>query len=382
MKRIRIIYVTWAPLIYGGSRSLFTLLEEVKNFGIEPIVVINKDDEKCSELDRLGIKYCIISYSFALYPKCIKVKDFFTFPIRLLKILIQNFLAVNKLVKKARVFNADIIHSNYGPIDIGYRAAKKLGISHVWHIREYQDLDFDMHPLFTKKGFEKRLKEKINYPISITKGIFNYFAMEGNARVIYCGMMKANQARFNSQKEKYFLYAGLVSEKKGFSILCDSFIEFSKKNSDYQLYVAGTASDLQYMKKIEEKLESKNYKSNIKFLGFREDVYDLMYNATALIVPSLNEGFGRITAEAMFNGCLVIGNNAAGTKEQFENGPDIGIAYNGQEELTKTLGIIAQNGIESYFDMILRGQKTAVMLYSTEKHLDSIIKLYLSITEQ
>lgn len=39
-----------------------------------------------------------------------------------------------------------------------------------------------------------------------------------------------------------------------------------------------------------------------------------MNRATALIVPSPFEAFGLITAEAMFNKCLVIGKDTAGTK--------------------------------------------------------------------
>ena len=48
-----------------------------------------------------------------------------------------------------------------------------------------------------------------------------------------------------------------------------------------------------------------------------------MQKATAQIVASRFEGFGFITAEAMFNKCLVIGRNTAGTKEQFDNGVHI-----------------------------------------------------------
>lgn len=45
-----------------------------------------------------------------------------------------------------------------------------------------------------------------------------------------------------------------------------------------------------------------------------------MSKAQALIVASRFEGFGFITTEAMWNDCLVIGKNIAGTKEQFDNG--------------------------------------------------------------
>lgn len=65
-----------------------------------------------------------------------------------------------------------------------------------------------------------------------------------------------------------------------------------------------------------------NIASQVVFLGMRKDIYSLMKDAMALIVPSYWEGFGFITTEAMFNGCLVIGRNTSGTKEQFDNGLD------------------------------------------------------------
>ena len=62
-----------------------------------------------------------------------------------------------------------------------------------------------------------------------------------------------------------------------------------------------------------------NASNNLSYLGFRKDVYNLMANATALIVASKCEGFGLITIEAIFNGCFVIGNNSGVTKEILEN---------------------------------------------------------------
>lgn len=40
----------------------------------------------------------------------------------------------------------------------------------------------------------------------------------------------------------------------------------------------------------------------------------LLKYASALLVASPSEGLGRMTAEAAFAGCMVIGYNAAGTK--------------------------------------------------------------------
>ena len=52
----------------------------------------------------------------------------------------MNYRATKKVINYIQEVKPNIIHSNVGPIDIGYKAAKKLRIPHVWHIREYQDL--------------------------------------------------------------------------------------------------------------------------------------------------------------------------------------------------------------------------------------------------
>ena len=57
-----------------------------------------------------------------------------------------------------------------------------------------------------------------------------------------------------------------------------------------------------------------------------------------LIVPSIFEGFGFITAEGMANGCVVLGRNTAGTKEQFDNGvkmtgKEIGVRFIDDNEM-------------------------------------------------
>ncbi len=77
-------------------------------------------------------------------------------------------------------------------------------------------------------------------------------------------------------------------------------------------------------------------------------IYDLMNRATALIVPSPFEAFGLITAEAMFNKCLVIGKDTAGTKEQFDNGQrkynkEIALRFTNEQQLTTHLTDIEQN---------------------------------------
>lgn len=377
-RSIKIIYISNSPVIYGGSKALLNLIEGVMELGVEPLVVITYKGEWCNEFKKRNIPYCIIPYRFSVYPSYSSIKNLILFPLRIISTFIYNFVAVNRLIRKAKIFKPEIIHSNFGPIHIGYKASKILKIPHVWHIREYQD-QINMHPLFSMSGFIKKLQAPNNYPIAITKGIYNYFSMKDNSITIYDGVMKADSYRFESVKNKYFLFVGAISERKGIQLLINAFIEFAMKYSDYDLYIAGDTSDNNYLIILHNAIKKSGLENRVKFLGYRSDVYDLMSKATALVVPSFSEGFGFITAEAMFNGCLVIGNNTSGTKEQLENGDNIGLAYSGHEELVNILKMVVDNGIESYFPMILRGQQTAVSLYSQEQNTKSIFQLYTTV---
>lgn len=58
----------------------------------------------------------------------------------------------------------------------------------------------------------------------------------------------------------------------------------------------------------------------VEFLGEREDVPELMRSAAAVLVPSIEEPFGRTVAEAMAIGTPVIATTVGGPAELIEDG--------------------------------------------------------------
>jgi glycosyltransferase involved in cell wall biosynthesis len=234
-----------------------------------------------------------------------------------------------------------------------------------------------MHPIPSKVGFMRKLDSANNYPIAITHGIFEYFKMQRSARVIYDGVMKKSYSKFVANKKKYFLFVGRLEEAKGTRQAIEAFIEFVKYDIEYELLLAGIGEN-DFVADLHRIVQDSGFSQRIHFLGFRRDVYDLMAQATALIVSSRHEGFGFITAEAMFNGCLVIGNNSGGTKEILEN-ENLGILYSGHDELVSAMKIVVSKGIVSYFQMIKEAQERAVALYSIELNVSAVYDLYQEI---
>lgn len=379
-KKIRIIYLVNHAVPYGANVALLNIIDGMINHDIEVMVVVGQYGSLCEELEKRKITFKIIYHQFHIYPRIKSLKNAVTFVPRLLQMLIVNFNAELKFKNIVKEFQPDLIHTNIGPTHIGYNVAKKLSIPHVWHIREYQDLDFGMTPFPSKNMFISKLNHFNNNSIAITKGIFNHFNMNIKGKAIYDGVMKEKNLQFIEKKSNYFLFLGRLEETKGIRQLLMAFIEFAAFNDSYELLIAGNGSDF-FVNELKAIVNKSDYANRIQFLGFRTDVFELLSKATALVVPSKNEGFGFITAEAMFNGCLVVGNNSGGTKEILE-AENLGILYTGHDELVSALKNIVSLGIENYYPMMKRAQIIATKLYSQEQNVNAIYDVYMDILKK
>lgn len=381
MKNKQILYIlSSSNEFWGASKSFITMLDGIRQKGISPYVVLPSEGGLCTLLAERGIPFFIFSYRLSVYPPFIKGNAgsiLLFLPLLLFRISV-NLRAIIKLIGLCRRLSPALIHTNVGPLQIGYYAAKFLRIPHVWHIREYTGVLW--HPLFCMGGFKKRMVAPGNHCIAITQGLFEYFKLgQENGRVIYNGILPGGKIRFTSRKEAYFLYAGRLDANKGIADLLAAFAEFTKRGSaGYKLLIAGDTANLRYKNSLVNQVQAYGLSDRVRFLGNRSDITDLMYKATALIVSSYSEGFGRCTAEALFNGCLVIGYNSTGTKEILEE-RGLGLLYLTPEELVSAMEEVTGKGIEHFFPMIKKGQECARALYSNERNAEEVVRYYEDI---
>jgi glycosyltransferase involved in cell wall biosynthesis len=64
----------------------------------------------------------------------------------------------------------------------------------------------------------------------------------------------------------------------------------------------------------------KNVNGKVKFLGWRQDIAEIMPLFDLLVLPSLNEGMGRVLVEAMAAGKPVVGSKVGGIPDLIQDG--------------------------------------------------------------
>lgn len=356
----------------GSTISFLSFAEGLIKRGIEVVAVGPKILEPLrGKLDSLSIDYHEIRIAESIYPPQNRLYLF-----RLIHLIKRKNNSYSDLLKIAKAVKPDIIHTNSGVIEEGFRVSKKLGLPHVWHLREYQEKDFNWRIFPSKAAFIHKLHQ--SYLISITEDIRHFFDLTdySKAKTVYNGVCGLDKIRGFSVKDNTLLCASRISKEKGFDDVIEVFASFYEKFPEYRLIILGDG-DKQYIDSLKNKARALGCSSAIDWLGFKSDVMPYMEKATCLIVASHFEGFGRMTAEACFAGCLVVGRNSGGTKEILtETG---GYLFDDNQGFLKALNDVVSLSKEEYKKKALFAQKKAQELYSIEGNVEKIYNFYQKI---
>ncbi|MEO6077601.1 MAG: glycosyltransferase [Candidatus Andersenbacteria bacterium] len=97
-----------------------------------------------------------------------------------------------------------------------------------------------------------------------------------------------------------------LHENKGHKYLLDAFSEVYKSNKNITLLLAGEGPERQ---NIEAQIAKSPAKNNIKLLGRRSDVSEILACTDIFVLPTLFEGMSNALMEAMASGCAIITTN-------------------------------------------------------------------------
>ena len=373
---MKVLYVLSRDDKFGAPRALLELVKTLKNnHNITPVILtpVNNDINKiCNEI---GIENYSIMYGTAMKRK----GEFFRNIIRFFLYKYGNLFSIKKISKKINFNEIDLIHSNNSVIDFGYKLSKKYNKKHIWHFREFADLDFNYYPFDNK--YISYMNDSNN--IAISNVIYNHWTNKKvkNITLVYDGIDVDDikvKTKYKNSKIK-FIFVGSLCETKGQLKFLNTFLKLDKdmlSNIEIHFFGGGEES---YIKQIKKVISDNNLEKIVYLDGYASNIRDIIKNYDIGIINSKSEAFGRVTVEYMAAGLCVLASNT-GANTEIINNKKTGLIfkYNDDTDMIKQITYIInhKNEIEKIGNS---ARKEVLSKYTKEINAKNVYKLYKSI---
>lgn len=383
---MKVLFISGGEYKYGAPKSMMTMIEGLKEeYGVEPILLTKRYSDLNDYCDCHGIENYAIWYRdiMAGSPYSHKILTFMKHTVKYL-LFIMGGITQRKVLKLPIDFSAiDIVHSNTDRQDIGAWIAKKYHIKHVWHIRETRNA-FDI--LFYKRNCISYMNKNADAYIMISDYVKKEWLKEGilseRSHVIYNGMntmsiMRKTKKMCNNCVR--VVIAGRIEPNKGQIqiILAIAHLPNEMKKK-IKLDIIGDAY-FDYRKKIERVIEENGLKEQVQWLGFQNNLNEMLSSYDIGVTCSKEESFGRCTVEYMLAGLLTIASDTGANPELIENGKTgILYHYNDIDDFSKRLEWVIGH-LEESGKIAEQGYKDAVYKYSRKNYVDKVYELYQSL---
>jgi len=294
---------------------------------------------------------------------------------------------IAKLIMLAREKNIDLIHLNNQVVlnFMGVFVTKSLCIPCVSHLRTFNSYGLNNSKISHTK------KIMINY-IAISEQIKQHWVENGldskKIDVIYNVYQSSDDDALPdtdissmSEYDGYkIIFVGRLTGCKGIYFLLKSFEKIINDNVSAKLFLVGDGEE---ENKLKEYISELNIKQHVVFFGYRSNPQAFIRNADLLVLPSNEEGFGRVLLEAMDVGTPVIGTRIGGIPEIIEHGVNGFLVDYGDVDSLKQSIIAILKDESLRLKIIQGGYKTINTKFRVETYkekLENIYDSFLGIT--
>ncbi|WP_270332071.1 glycosyltransferase family 4 protein [Streptococcus infantarius] len=329
---MKILFISHENSLSGANKSMFSIINELHKTNDIDVLVNKKDgtlSKKLQEFQNVGIIYAKYAWCVA-HNRSKFIKRSYRYVVDGLDYYSKQRLNSN-LINEIKDSNYDLIYTNTSTVDIGFKLSKVLKVPHIWHIREFGDLDFGFKKLHPQNYYSRMYRESSGV-IFISEALKKHYEKLTpliNSKVIYNGFDIAslkgmvNDQPNHQNKSINISIVGQVSQGKG----QDQAIKACKilKDKGYNIFlnIIGEV-DYDYLE-----TSTPGYKEFEWLIlhGQVDNVKELRRSMDIELVCSKSEAFGRVTIEAMLAGIPVIASNTGGTIELIEHKQN-GLLYN------------------------------------------------------
>jgi glycosyltransferase involved in cell wall biosynthesis len=363
-----VLYIESSEAIFGGGQiSLLELLANIDMTKFLPLVIVGEERKLKKEIKKLGVECTLL-----LMPS---FKWLSPFPF---------FAGIWQIFNFVRKKKIKLIHSNTsratlyaGPV------AKILGIPLIWHVRvPHSDklLDRFLVPFssriiavsrIVKRRFSWLKKDKV---VTIYNGV-------DTQKFSPCLVQDDLRKKFNINSEDIVIgTVGRLSPEKGLEYLISAIREVVNAYPQTKVLIVGDG-DEKYCLSLQEKVKDLELSSHIIFVGFYEDIPQILRCLDIFSLPSLFEAFNRSLLEAMACGLPVVATAVGGNVEIVQDGVNgLLVPAGNPDALASAIAELLKDK-EKARKMGREGKRHVEENFSIEKNVKRIEKLYLQILE-
>lgn len=377
---MNVLFLVHYPELYGSIRSLLDLAAGLKQFGIVPHFLLPAKGGLSDILDQSGSKYAILKTEHWVSEIALSFAEKY----RIFQKLSTNSDQIGDYLER---WSIDLVYTNTIVSPAGLIAARRNQLPHIWHIREFGDLDFGLRFIYPKplcKIFIRRSDAIICH----SKAVTNHHFKPGvkNVYQIYNGVALKDQFdKRLSHREKYFtdrpftfLMMSSITPKKGQEVAIRALAALRDQGVLARLLIGGNgkADYLEYLLKLCNELD---VEAQVEFTGFIENPSHLYYKSDCVLICSEDEAFSRVGLEAMSTALPLIGKNSGGNAEIIKHG-FTGLLYNSFEDLVTWMNLTVQN-LPKTRQMGLDGWRFARDLFNIEDYAANVYRVIQSVME-
>lgn len=317
MKRILFV-LSRADTGGGGEVYLLRLLSRLDRGRFEPIVLMPREGNLRAPLQRLGVEVLVQELDYGWFRPDVRWYDGLSkMPPR-----------VDKLVQLLRERTIDLVHTNTNQILEGALAARLAGVHGVYvcHIEFQPDMPVYQRLPLDPRSFAALMGELSSQTVAVSAMLADTLSPpipRERITVIPNGVEidiydAAHARRPGSLRQELGLPEqvpvvmgiGRLAPDKG----CDAFVraaaETTRRHPDVQFVHVGQHDHPDYAEKIAGL--ARPLGSRMRFLGYREDIPDLLASADIFLLTSQREGGPYVLIEAMLTGNAVVATRCGG----------------------------------------------------------------------
>ena len=380
---MRVLFISGGDYKYGAPKSMMTMIEGLREFcGVETILLTKKRNSLNDYCDQHGIE------NYSLWYRDIMAGSPYTNKLLTIAKHVVKYISflwgaiVRKKVDKLPIdfTTVDIVHSNTNRQDLGAYISKKHNIRHVWHIREMGREDYNV--IFYMKECIAYMNTNADVFVMISDVVKRKWESIGlDSRKIYTIYDGMETDKFfkhvaGDEKKIKIVITGHVQPNKGQLDLVKAVARLPETfKNKVQLDIIGEAY-ADYKRLIEIEIEKNGIRSQVRFLGYQNNINELLSQYDIGVTCSKAEGLGRCTVEYMLAGLFTIVSNTGANSELVENKITGAIYKYGDIDSLSHVILWGLEHVTERNAIAEAGYRAARMKFSKKEYAESIYELY------